>query len=55
MAKVRPFLDKLEGITGWEIDLDNPDKILTIKATTVQAENVMQAVRKTGFLINKID
>ena len=31
LAKVTPSLNHKEGIVSWNVDLDNPDKILTSK------------------------
>ena len=33
---VTPFLDKVEGLEQWEVDLTSPDRVLTIKAETAE-------------------
>ena len=53
-AKVTPFLDQLNGISNWEVDLDNPDKILTVDARNLTPEDVTAAVGKAGFKAEKI-
>ena len=55
VAKVKPFLDKVEGMNNWSVDTDNPDKILTVEVseqTTYQ--QVIDAVENVGFDIEKI-
>jgi copper chaperone len=53
-ARVKPFLDKVDGIIVWEVDLDHPEKILTVRASGTISEEVVKAVRKTGFSIEEI-
>lgn len=49
MAKVTPFLNKKEGITSWSVDIDNPDKILTVETNDLSAEDIVKTVKRTGF------
>lgn len=49
VAKVKPFLDKKEGIQKWEVDIDNPDKILTVETDSLMAEDIEKTVKRTGF------
>ena len=53
-AKVTPFLNQKEEIINWEVDLDNPDKILSIDAKELAPEAVIEAVGKAGFKAEKI-
>jgi copper chaperone len=46
---VTPHLDKAEGIKNWQVDTDNPDKILTVEAEGLNAEQVKGVVEKAGF------
>ena len=54
-AKVTPFLDQLEGITKWEVDLDNSDKVLTVNADGLTPEDVTATVGKAGFKAEEIE
>jgi copper chaperone len=54
-AKVTPFLDQLNGIKKWEVDLDNSDKVLTVEANEITPEEVSGTVEKAGFKAEKID
>jgi copper chaperone len=49
LAKVTPFLDRKEGIQSWSVDIDNPDKILTVKTDVLDAEDIVKTIKRTGF------
>lgn len=54
LAKVKPFLDKVEGIENWSVDLDNSDKILTVETNGATENQIIDAVESVGFDIEKI-
>lgn len=45
---VTPSLSQVEGISHWEVDTENPAKILTVEGQAT-ASAVMAAVQKAGF------
>ncbi|NML22599.1 heavy-metal-associated domain-containing protein [Pseudoflavitalea sp. G-6-1-2] len=47
--KATPFLNETIGEDNWEVDVNTPDKVLTISNEAVSAEQVKQAVEKAGF------
>lgn len=49
LSKVQPVLDQLEGIHSWEVDLESPEKIVTVETTTCEAEEIKQAVATVGY------
>lgn len=49
VAAVKPHLDKIAGVDGWEVDTAGKNKILTVKAGGVTEEQVVEAVQKAGF------
>ncbi|WP_437918882.1 heavy-metal-associated domain-containing protein [Sphingobacterium sp. LRF_L2] len=55
IAKVKPHLDKLEGILDWNVDTENQDKILTVQSENVTKEDVINAIKKTGFIAEPLD
>ncbi len=55
ISKVTPFLDKQEGINSWEVDTNNPDKILTVESNAATGEDVKMTLQKIGFKAEKID
>ncbi|UII24022.1 heavy-metal-associated domain-containing protein [Fulvivirga ligni] len=54
LSRVTPSLNQTEGIDHWEVDLDNPDKILTVDSAKASEADVMQAVKKVGFEIERV-
>lgn len=55
VAKVKPFLDKVEGMDNWSVDTDSEDKILTTEVSDkTTREQVIDAVENVGFDIEKI-
>lgn len=55
VSKVKSDLDQAAGIEKWEVNIDNPDKILTVKATNIDPNEVVQIVKSKGFQAEKID
>ena len=55
VEKVSPFLDTIPGADMWEVDTDNPEKILTVDSIEVSAEDIMKKVRDAGFQIQPIN
>ena len=45
----KPFLDKVPSIMGWEVDLKDPEKTLTVKGNNVDPENVIDMVQQAGY------
>lgn len=54
VSSVTPFLNDLDGVTEWEVDISNKDKTLTIVADTATEQDVKEAVQKAGFKIEPI-
>ncbi|MCX8484303.1 MAG: hypothetical protein RLZZ146_1217 [Bacteroidota bacterium] len=52
IKSVTPFLNALESIEAWEVDTNNPEKVLTVNTeettATVEAA-VLDALQKAGF------
>lgn len=48
MAKVTPFLNEALGQDNWEVDTNNPSKLLTVKGEQ-DNQKIMEAVEKAGF------
>jgi copper chaperone len=53
LAKVTPFLNNEEGIEKWEVDINNPEKTLTVEVCEIGADQVIEAVKKAGFKIEE--
>jgi len=55
LAKVTPFLDETAGVNNWDIDLKNPNKVLTVKANGVSAEDITKAVENAGYSVQSVN
>ena len=51
IAKVTPYLDAVKGMVHWEVDINNPSKILTVYGDDVQIDEIKQKVREAGYSI----
>ena len=48
IAKATPFLNAALGEDNWEVDINNPSKILTVVGESDKTK-VIQAVEKAGY------
>ncbi|MPR35879.1 hypothetical protein GBK04_21635 [Cytophagaceae bacterium SJW1-29] len=48
IAAVKPYLDQAEGIENWEVDLQSPDRILTVK-TDKSPDEVTRLIKEAGY------
>jgi copper chaperone len=51
---VTPGLESLKGIETWKVDLESPDKIIEIEASTDISDQVIESVKKAGFQISRL-
>ena len=49
VSKVQADLDNENGISEWNVDTANSDKILTVKSQGISEEEVIAIVKKKGF------
>lgn len=54
VAKVKPGIEKINGIENWSVDTENSDKILLVKSSGATAQQVIDAVESIGFDIEQI-
>ncbi|MDR2270714.1 MAG: cation transporter [Sphingobacterium sp.] len=50
VSKVSADLDNAEGICEWSIDTSNSDKILTVKSNGISEEEVIEIIKRKGFI-----
>lgn len=53
VAAVKPHLDAASGISSWEVDTDNRDKILTVQSNGISEQEVMDTIKKAGYTIER--
>ena len=55
IAQVSSALNEAEGISQWEVDTANEDKIFTVHLDGISESEIEKAVQKAGFNIEVID
>jgi copper chaperone len=55
IAHIAPALNEAEGISHWEVDTANEDRILTVHSDGISESEIEKAVQKAGFNIEVID
>ncbi len=54
IAKVSPVLNESFGEANWEVDIKNPNKILTVSTDNNNENGVIKAVEKSGYQAEKL-
>lgn len=49
VEKVTPSLNETVGTATWEVDTQNPKKVLTVTTDNLNEQEVIKAVEKAGF------
>ncbi len=49
VSKVQADLDNANGISEWNVDTTNNDKILSVKSEGITEEEVIAIIKKKGF------
>jgi copper chaperone len=49
VAKVTPHLNAEADIKSWEVDINNPDKVLTVETESLELNEIKAMVEKLGF------
>lgn len=51
---ITPGLESLNLIGKWSVDLESLDKVLEVEATEDISEQVIDSVKKAGYLISRL-
>ena len=54
LSKVTPVLNGNDEIGSWSVDLQNPDRILTVKALGLDEEELIHSLKKIGYKAEKL-
>lgn len=46
---VTPVLGKMSDIRSWNVDLNSPDRILTVDGDNLDAGRIMEALKNAGY------
>jgi len=55
IAKVTPVLNETFGENNWEVDTQNPKKILTVSSANATENEVTKAVEKAGYKAEELN
>ena len=53
LSKVSPILNKNDQITNWNVDLENPNKILTVETNSLEHADIRMILEEIGFSVNE--
>lgn len=54
LSRVRPILDKEPRIKEWRVDLEHPDKILTVTTEDLEPSDIIDIIDNAGYEIEQI-
>jgi len=49
IATVTPFLNGEKQIEEWKVDLENPERILSVKSESISSDSVVDLLKKAGY------
>lgn len=49
-----PHLDEVVGADNWSVDLESPEKVLIVTKEDVTEDQVIEAVKKAGYSVERI-
>jgi copper chaperone len=55
IEKVTPYLNANNEIRSWSVDIQNPNKILTIETDNLTNEMIKEIVKKAGYDVKVIN
>ncbi|MGN6163319.1 MAG: heavy-metal-associated domain-containing protein [Flavisolibacter sp.] len=55
IASVTPYLNANNEIKHWEVDTQNPDKILTVETDHLTGEMIREIVKSAGYKAENLD
>jgi copper chaperone len=54
LSKVSPKLNEQSGIHTWQVDLQDPDRTLTVETDALNPKDIQKAVLKAGFIATAV-
>jgi len=49
VACISNFIDRMNGVKNWEVDLKSPDKVLTIRGTMQRSTSMVRKASNAGY------
>lgn len=54
LSKVSPKLNEQSGISNWEVNLEDPQRTLSVQTESLEAADIKKAVLRAGFIAEEI-
>ena len=54
IATVTPHLNELKGVVKWEVDLEDPNRVLSVESSGASEAQIMDTVTAAGYKIEKL-
>ncbi len=54
IRSVANFLNDVQSIDNWHVNIENPQKVLTVEGADIDAEEVENAVEEAGFDLTRV-
>jgi copper chaperone len=51
---ITPGLESMKSIEKWSVDLESPDKVLSVDASENISDQVIDSVKKAGYVISRL-
>lgn len=55
IATVTPQLNSAKGVDHWEVDLNSPEKILTVTGSGITATQIKEALEPVGYAVEPLE
>lgn len=52
--KITPLMDEEKKIAEWKVDIENPDKILTVSGEDINEQLIKDVLAKAGYVAEKV-
>jgi len=49
ISNVTPYMNGIKGISKWEVDTNNPSKILTVETVDTSVNEIINALNAAGY------
>jgi len=54
VERISPALNSIKGIVKWQVDLNDPDRILEVLSEDASEEEIIHAIEQCGYKIERI-
>jgi len=54
VAKVTPILNSNQEVEKWNVDTENPDKILTVEGENIDEAGLIKSLSKIGYKAERV-